>query len=365
MKNLLDKKSRLRRHLHTPMVVTLIMLIGFGFAQGVYANEEEEVPSITITQENCELASSYSEGSDGLSLLVMINDQVIYEEYHNGHGADTIHRLASGTKSFWGVAAICAEEDRLLSLDELAADTLNEWKDNPRKSTITIRHLLTFTSGLDPATAVLRGPSQNNKYDYVLGLEMRHDAGEGFYYGPSHLFAFGELLRRKLDAAGKEETVLAYLKRRVLDPIGLDIGLWRSDKAGNPQLPFGAFLSAREWAKYGKLILHGGSWNGKTIIPTEKLKQCFVGTEANPIYGLNWWLIGLDDGDDPEAPRIPADTVAAMGKDKQRLYIVPSLNLVVVRQGTSQAFQDADFLNRLLFGLQTSTPRRRERQGQQ
>ena len=345
----------------TPTLMSLILWVGLGFTPSADCNEKS---SIEITQKNCELAAEYSEGTDGLSVLVMINDRVFFEAYHNGHDAAKINRLAGGTKSFWGVAAVCAEEDGLLKLDELAADTLTEWKDHPRKSKITIRHLLTFTSGLDPSNSVLRGPKEDNKYLYALGVDAKHNPGEVFEYGASHLFAFGELLRRKLNAAGKDKDILAYLKRRVINPIGMEFGNYRSDRAGNPQLPFGAFLSAREWVKYGTLILHKGSWNGKEIIPADKLEKCFVGTKANPIYGLNWWLIGLNQQETPNVPKIPADTVAAMGKGKQRLYIIPSLNMVVVRQGTGQSFQDNDFLNRLLFGKETSTPRRRARQGQ-
>ena len=94
-----------------------------------------------IAEKHLELAAKYSEETDGLSVLVMIDDKIVFERYHNGYSAEKYNRLASGTKSFWGVAAICAEEDGLLTLDELASATLTEWKDDPRKSKISIRHL--------------------------------------------------------------------------------------------------------------------------------------------------------------------------------------------------------------------------------
>ena len=133
-------------------------------------------------------------------------------------------------------------------------------------------------------------------------------------------------------------------------------------------MPFGAFLTAREWAKFGKLILDEGSWKGKQIIPGDKLKQCFVGSEANPAYGLNWWLLGKRAGTAKQlaSRRIPADTVAAMGAGKQRLYVIPSRNMVVVRQAEATKFDDGEFLQRLLYGkatlsdeLSSVRPRRR------
>jgi CubicO group peptidase (beta-lactamase class C family) len=301
------------------------------------------------------LAAKYNVATNGFSMLVMIGDEVVFEQYDDEFSADDTYRLASGTKSFWGVAALCAQQDGLLDLDEKVAATITAWKDDPRKSKITVRHLLTFTSGLDPDNNALRGPLVENKFQHALGLKTKHAPGEAFEYGASHLFVFGELLQRKLKASGKDETPLDYLKRRVLNPIGLEVGRWSTDQTGNPAMPFGAFLTARQWAKFGKLILDEGAFKGTQIVPADKLKRCFVGTKAKPTYGLNWWLLGkqVNAVEQPESRRVPADTVAAMGAGKQRLYVIPSRNMVVVRQAEATKFDDGEFLGRLLYGKAT------------
>ena len=93
-------------------------------------------------------AADYLRACNGHALLVYRDGQLVFEEYLNGHTREQSHRLASGTKSFVGVLALMAIEDGLLKLDERVADTLTEWKVDARKSQVTIRQLLTLTSGI-------------------------------------------------------------------------------------------------------------------------------------------------------------------------------------------------------------------------
>jgi len=297
---------------------------------------------------NYELAADYAAENNGFSLLVMVSDRIVFEQYTKGFTPDTSYRLASGTKSFWGPLALVAQHEGLMALDETVANTLAEWKEHPRKSKITVRQLLNFTSGLFPANDVLRGPGTANKFDYVLSVPAKSEPGAQFKYGAANLFAFGEFLSRKLEAAGQNPDPLAYLHAKILDPIGLDVDSWSRDSAGNPQMPFGAFLTARQWAKFGQLILHRGEHNGRRLIPADTLPQVFEGSKANPRYGLNWWLPGADEPHN--GYRIPAGAVSANGAGRQRLIVIPSLNMVVVRQGEDTRFTTAGLLERLLRG---------------
>ncbi len=299
-------------------------------------------------RKNYDLAADYSAKNNGFSLLVMINDKIVYEQYTQGYTPETSYRLASGTKSFWGPLALVAQHEGLLTLDETVSDTITEWKEDPRKSKITVRQLLNFTSGLFPANDVLRGPGAENKFEYALGVPANHEPGTEFKYGAAHLFSFGEFLSRKLEADGQDPDPLAYLHAKILDPIGLEVDSWSRDAAGNPQMPFGAFLTARQWAKFGQLILHRGEHNGRQLIPSDTLPQVFEGSKANPRYGLNWWLPG---GNKPQGGfNMPADTVSANGAGNQRLIVIPSLNMVVVRQGETTKFSTVGLLARLLEG---------------
>jgi CubicO group peptidase (beta-lactamase class C family) len=290
--------------------------------------------------EALDAAADYSAEMKGEALLVMQGDIALFERYENGFTADTPHLLASGTKSFWGVAAMAAVEDGILSLDEYAADTLTEWQTHPLKSRITVRQLLNLTSGLDPAEDLMRIQGIGDRYAYVLLLAMQFEPGTRFEYGPSHYFAFGELLKRKLDG----ESPLAYLKRRILNPIGLDVAQWRHDRVGNPMMPFGAAVTAREWAKFGQLVCQRGQWNGRQVINANLLEKCFQPTKVDPRYGLTWWLGGNQTEE-------PPSLFFAAGKGKQRLYVIRELDLVIVRFGHPARFDDHTFLSLLLNDL--------------
>lgn len=317
-------------------------------------------------QARYQLAADYSRQHRGLAVLVLKADRVVFEQYDNGHSASTLHRLASGTKSFWGILAVAAADDGLLTLDERVANTIPEWRSDPRKAQITIRQLLNFTDGIEPAGRTLQGVRVQNKFEYAIALPATHEPGSTFEYDGSHLYIFGELMRRKLAARGKNLT--QYLEQRLLQPIGLNAANWRRDGAGNPEMPAGLSLTARQWAQFGTLIKNRGQWNGRAIVSSTGLAVCFVGSAANPAYGLTFWLNrpGLwanEDGDsavrrgvqvdNPQAyiyQRGPRDLVMAAGAGKQRLYVMASQDLVVVRQGNGGPFSDAEFLARLLDG---------------
>ncbi len=286
----------------------------------------------------CRAAVEYSRAAGGQAVLVKRGGRVVFEEYYGGWKAGEAHVLASGTKSFSGAMAAAAVEDGFLKWDEKACETIAEWKDDPLKSKITVRHLLSLTSGLDAGT-IGRVPS----YAEAVQAPAKFEPGTRFEYGPVPYQVFGELMRRKLEP--KKEGVLGYLRRRILNPIGLTTGDWRFDEDDNPQLPSGAFLEAREWAKFGELILNRGRFGDRQVLAWEPLAECFRPGKINPAYGLTFWL-------GPEVrgqAEVPKDFCMAAGAGKQRLYVLPSHGLVVVHfAARARRFDDQTFLQKLL-----------------
>lgn len=325
-----------------------------------------------------ERAAAYSRRHDGLALIVMKADgRVLFEDYAQGAGPNKPHLLASGTKSFWGVLAVAAAQDGMLDLDEKVADTIPEWRSDPRKARITVRQLLNFTSGLDSPLSEMRGKgSAEDKFLQALQAQAASEPGSVFNYHPVHLYAFGGWLKRKLAASGERmDDPLDYLSSRILNPIGMKIGHWRRDKAGNPAMPNGASLAPREWIKFGQLLVNKGRWQNHQIIEEEYIQELFQGSQANPAYGLTFWLHkGVEDPEEvglsssrnerrlqrSEVGSIdrsaPIDVAMAAGKGKQRLYIIPSRALVVLRLGRpNPEWQDKAFMTRLL-GVSADVP---------
>src|SRR4029434_4226829 len=146
---------------------------------------------------NCARAAKYSESRRGSAMLVMQNGRTIFEHYANGGSANKRWPIFSGTKSFWGIAALAAGQDGLFKLDDTVSDTITEWKNDPRKSQITIRQLLSQTDGIEGASRLQRS-TVRDRNAMAIGLPSAAEPGSVFIYGPSHLQVFSELLRRKL-----------------------------------------------------------------------------------------------------------------------------------------------------------------------
>ena len=315
-------------------------------------------------------AADYSTRNGGRAVLVMIDGKIVFERYDNGFEPETATHLHSATKGFWGPVIAAMIEDGLIeSFDELAAKTLPEWEDHPRKSRITLRHLLSLNAGLVQDVVNLQGHDRPtlapDLYEHAIGVRAPREPGVVFQYGPSCYYVLGEIIKRKL--AKRQQSPLDYLKERILDPIGVKPDDWVHDTSGNPHIPNGAHLTARNWARYGQWLLQRGEWNGKQIVAKELLDELVKPSAANPGHGLALWLnqpggqgavgvAGQKSEPDDKAGWIyrggHRDLFAALGAGKCRMYVIPSLNMVALRQGDSKGdrFNDNTFLSLLLKG---------------
>ncbi len=308
-------------------------------------------------------AADYSKSYRGQTIIVLEDSNLAFERYDNGGAADKLQMLASGSKSFVGLAAVAAVQDGSIELDGQVVDSIREWRNDPAKSQITYRQLLTLTSGLlasERALAV-RAPS----WQELANKPMTAQPGERFAYGANQLNVFAYALERELN----NESFEHFLERRILDVIGVKVEWRYKCDDGHPQVGGGAFMTARDWATFGEFVRQQGNWRGIQVIDKKLVALCFQGTEQNPAYGLTWWLkkpvtyeirrqipiLSSEWADVANSDSLPADIVAACGAGKQRLYVIPSLKLVVVRQGgLGQGFSDVKFLS-LLLGRERSS----------
>jgi CubicO group peptidase (beta-lactamase class C family) len=294
---------------------------------------------------NVEAAAEYAERHALHALVVQRGAEVVFERYAGGYDANKPHALYSGAKSFWGVLASAAQDDGLLELDEPVARTIPAWGEGA-KAHVTLRELLQLTSGIGFGGLGASVPS----FDAAIAVTLKDAPGERFTYGGIPLQVFGAVLAAKLAPRGL--TPHDYLRERILDPIGLRIGAWRTLKDGSRPLPTGASLAAREWLRFGRLVRDRGAWQQRRIVSEAALERCFTGSTANPRYGLGWWLSPL-----PAHP----DVVYASGSGGQALYVVPSEDAVVVKFGASASYRHDALLKRLLDPDVRATPQNRHR----
>ena len=158
-------------------------------------------------------------------------------------------------------------------------------------------------------------------------------------------------MQRKLRAQGTHANLLDYLSSRVLDPIGARSAQWSRDDRGHPLFASGTKISATDWVRFGRLIAQHGVWRGRHLLAARLVDQMLAPSRANPRYGLGWWLAPGPEAEHARPIRgVPKDLVMAAGAGDQRLYVVPSLGLVVLRFGDDEDFEDRDFLTRLFSG---------------
>ncbi len=220
--------------------------------------------------------------------------------------------------------------------------------------------MLDFSSGLAPGFN-LQVNEYGDRDKTAVRLPLLAEPGKFFIYGPGALQVFHQVLKEKLGS----KTPTEYLERRVLKKMRLGPQRYLDDREGNPLLSAGFVLTARQWSRIGELVLA----KGKPVVKPETLEQAWRGSPANRAFSLGWWNNRAAPGgrefdfEEMLHPKwsqqnwrdaclcrdAPRDLVACIGSGYQRLYVIPSLDLVVVRHGNGGKFSDARFL-RLLFG---------------
>jgi CubicO group peptidase (beta-lactamase class C family) len=336
--------------------VPILLIAAFALCTGPVPGNGRD-----ISRAGLDGAWAYSAAHNGYSLLVIQDGRTLLERHTPGDTAGTRHKIYSGTKALWCVAALVAREDGLLTLDEPVSATITEWRRDPTRARITIRQLLNFTAGIDPGFH-LHSDDVPDRDTYAIHLPQVAPPGERFIYGPGQIQVFCEVLRRKLAARGGEQP-WHYLQRHLLKPLGLPDLPHKTDATGNPLMASGIQMTAREWARFGACLLG----DGKPILKNSGLSDCCACTQCNPAFGMGLWLNGeapsgrvvnIEDALEPKwwqqnwtgvclCPDAPRDLFVSLGSMGQRLYVVPSMHLIIVRLSADSKFSDSAFLRTL------------------
>jgi CubicO group peptidase (beta-lactamase class C family) len=333
----------------------------------------EDLLTATIPARRFASAALYSRVRNGNALVVARNGHTLFEEYVGDFTAQSPHILGSGTKSFSLALYALGAAAGIWQLDEPVFHTITEWSGDPLREAITIRHLLNLSSGLRDADAYSpRNVPTLDVYDLAINHSTQPFApGTAFIYGAVNFLVLSAVFERKTG-----EDTLNYLYDRLLRHLGMKeehLALWARDSKGKPQMGGGARLDTRTWLNYGQLILQEGKWRGQQILDANIVR--LIGGVDNPSYqgyGLTWWRNsdidgtfnpsidsippdgGIPDGAERIAPDISSDLFLAAGLGRQRLYVIPSMKVVIVRYGMTLGgdFDDNELLSRIVGALQ-------------
>ena len=282
-------------------------------------------------------------GSGVHSVVTAMDGVIIDEYYEDGYDADTLFPIHSASKSFTSaLIGIAIDEGYIDSIDDPISKYLPQVleQEDTRKQQITLRHLLTQTSGLEwyewgsgySNWAEFR--SADNWVDYILGRNLIYEPGTVFNYSTGNT----HLLSAILEAAtgvGQEE----YCRTHLFDPMGITEYHWNTDPQGIVDGGNGLEISARDAAKFGQLFLNGGVWNGQQLVPADwvaestSAKNSGAG-DATGSYGYQWWMRSFTPGYYGTYtllyPSASYDMYFAFGHGGQFIHVIPDLNMVCV-----------------------------------
>jgi CubicO group peptidase (beta-lactamase class C family) len=273
-------------------------------------------------------------------ILVLRGGRLVAERYAAGAGPERTQEIASAAKSMVSVLiGVCIDQGKIKGLDQSAADFIPQWRGTP-KAAITLRHLVTMTSGLDFRGLAVRGVT-GDQFAINAAAPQRDPPGAKWAYATPIFHLLYHVVAR---AAG--EPFEAFAKRNLIDPLGMKDTTWATNVGQGAQGPvtnyYSANCSGRDLARFGLFALRGGRWKDRRLVSEAYLRQATSPSQAlNPAYGFLWWenakpgesAAGLGGGVGYRFEGSPRDTFAALGAGGQDVMVVPSLDLVVIRQG--------------------------------
>ena len=315
------------------------------------------------------------------AVLVVRHGKLVFEAYAAGedenwgeplgdvpHDAATKHDMMSVSKSVVSLLFGIAIERKLIAGTDIPVlPFFSEYAvKTPKWDKILLRHLLTMTPGIDwnedtawmdPYNTGRAMFEAADPYPYILGREVLYEPDAKWQYNTGATELLGAVLKK---ATGKP--LDQFAKEALFDPLHIEDFEWSSMINGEPAAFGGLRLRPRDTAKIGQLVLNGGTWHGRRIVPEDWVKQStkprFDTSWGGIQYGYQWWL-----GTSPFGAGRTVDWIAAIGIGGQRIFIVPTLDLVVVTNaglyadgGGESAIVQSIFDYRVLPAVRDPTP---------
>jgi len=280
-----------------------------------------------------------------------------WHPYYHGSDEHTMQSVSkSVTSATYGVAI--TRKDFTAGLD---TKVLNYFKDvkvanvDDRKRRMTIRDLLTMSTGLDwdedvayddPKNACSQMEATDDWVQFVIDQPMAHEPGKVFAYSSGATEVLAHIFM-----AQTGQDIEEYARKYLFTPLGINHYHWKRTPKGVVDTEGGLFLRAEDLAKIGYLYLHDGMWDGKQIMSADWIKQSLtpvIDAEDGMKYGFQWWLIPHGE------PQHLA--WACLGFGGQRLLVFPEDDLIMVFTGwkilgNGDTFDTRDVMQRLLPGV--------------
>ena len=281
----------------------------------------------------------------GIHGVAVVKDGVLIDEwYGEGYDEESLFPLHSASKSYTGaLIGIAIGEGCIGGVDDpisLYLPQVLEEADS-RKQGITIRHLLTHTSGLawyewgSGYSNWTEFRSAENWVDYILGRELLYEPGTVFNYSTGNTHLLSAILEAATGMSQEEDC-----REKLFDPLGVSEAThWGTDPQGIADGGNGLLSTVRDAALFGQLFLQEGNWNGEQLVPADWAAESTSAQnggagDGTGSYGFQWWVRPFTTGENGSYatpyPTASYDTYYAFGHAGQFILVVPELRLVTV-----------------------------------
>jgi CubicO group peptidase (beta-lactamase class C family) len=287
------------------------------------------------------------------ALVIVYKNKIIAEKYAAGYNQNSMFLGWSMAKSVIGaLVGILAKQGKL---NPAQPAPVSEWqKAKDGRQEITIENLLQQTSGLNfkedyssysNATNMLF--NKGDMAGYTESLPLKIKPGTEFYYSSGNSNILSGIVRNTVG----EKNYHSFPYKELFYKLEMYHTLMEPDASGTFVGSSYIWASARDYAKFGMLYLNDGVWNGERILPEGWVQKSTSAPAANHLknYGYQFWLNGTNETNSSrkEFTQMPADFFYADGYGGQRIYIVPSMQLIAVRLGLNK-FDEQQFLGLLM-----------------
>ncbi|HVG13598.1 MAG TPA: serine hydrolase [Chitinophagaceae bacterium] len=265
------------------------------------------------------------------AFIILKNGRIARERYFGTFTADSNWYWASAGKTLTAFLVGTLQQEGKININDKTAQYLGAgWTSLPmaKENLITIRHQLTMTTGLNDNVA-------ESDCTVPSCLQYQGDAGTRWSYHNAPYTLLEKVVESATGASYNE-----VFRQKIKDKIGMN-GMWIKTGFNNVY-----FSTPRSMARFGLLLLNKGKWNADKILADANYLSAQTNSSQtlNPSYGYLTWLNGKSGYMLPQTqftfngsliPNAPPDTYAALGKNDQKIYVIPSQGLVVIRMGES------------------------------
>ncbi|MCB9564239.1 MAG: serine hydrolase [Kofleriaceae bacterium] len=278
-------------------------------------------------------AYAFADGKNTQGVVVVRHGRIAAEWYWDHADASSYAASWSMAKSVTSATiGIALDRGLIPSLDVPVADYLPSWQGTDHAA-ITLRSVLTMTSGLDwlesyaisefnDSDVIAMVVTEGSQLEVVEGQPVAYPPGEHFNYSSGDAMLLSAVLEGATGMTAGE-----FAQQALFAPLGIETADWWRDATGNTLTYCCLDMRSRDFARFGQLYLDGGERDGTRVVSADWVAASTAPSPAYAGYGYMWWRLGATD------PALPADTYAAIGHDGQWTYVIPSLDLVVVRNG--------------------------------